>query len=744
MRFIVHVGPHKTGTTYIQNQLTAYRDILLDYGVCYPTDWTTEGIPWCHVDLVRELTESDFSAIAGKLDAIRSGNHPTVLISCEGLSTVDAAALTRFRQLVDAPIEIAFFLRRWPDLIASHAQEHVRQGGFSTLPEFCLEHLKRPLVSHILNYNIHIEKFADVFGKDALKIYSFDNMRETADVFTYFVKSALKLDLRPIEIEDFQHRSLSPEMIELVRILGLLAGKAPSGGVACKGNEIVNALRTLDAAPVAAKMAKYRREIEINEYAYPFEQIYSITYSQYRELVTPLNPGPPRDALFRRGTRALRYVSPEYLLDLDIQDDLRGLLARVVGEVTLLAWRDGRYEGPPEATLRPAASPARLLYGFGRNSARRDVFESGWSTPERDETWGTGTECSLVLPIPFDDQGCTFFMRFRPFIVPDRWPTQRVRVLANDVPVAEFRLEAEKATTMSAAIPAAALKGADRLRLVFQTPDAARASEFGLADNRVLSIALKQIVFGPLSDAAPSGAPAAGNAAGANQPGEPPAQDNAQPASPAPFAPLLTRFESLGENCEFGLVQRRCGIEPLGLLRFSSTPLSPLLQALRGRFAGMGQPDTIEIEVAASGREYMVFDRRYGFRYHAWVKLGEMAPEAIHAREVRRLPFLIRKLVEDLTEGEKIFIFHGMQPLAEREARELADAMRAYGPGTLLWVELADAAHPAGAVLPVAPGLLKGHMDRFAPGENAHDLSLDCWLTLCRTAEAMVRVPQAA
>ncbi len=35
-------------------------------------------------------------------------------------------------------------------------------------------------------------------------------------------------------------------------------------------------------------------------------------------------------------------------------------------------------------------------------------------------------------------------------------------------------------------------------------------------------------------------------------------------------------------------------------------------------------------------------------------------------------------------------------------------------------------------------------MDRFAPGENAHDLSLDCWLTLCRTAEAMVRVPQAA
>ncbi len=35
---------------------------------------------------------------------------------------------------------------------------------------------------------------------------------------------------------------------------------------------------------------------------------------------------------------------------------------------------------------------------------------------------------------------------------------------------------------------------------------------------------------------------------------------------------LMLQFESLGQNCEFGLVQRRAGADPLGLLRFDSAP----------------------------------------------------------------------------------------------------------------------------------------------------------------------------
>jgi hypothetical protein len=144
-----------------------------------------------------------------------------------------------------------------------------------------------------------------------------------------------------------------------------------------------------------------------------------------------------------------------------------------------------------------------------------------------------------------------------------------------------------------------------------------------------------------------------------------------------------------------------------------------------------------------NGREYMVFDRRFEFLYHAWVLADEMSPAEIHAREIRRLPFLVRKLLDDFADGSKIFVYHGMEPLAEADMARLLRALRAYGPNTLLWVEVGDAEHAPGTVEWAGPGLLKAYIDRFAPGENAHDLSLGCWTTICREAYRLRQKPAA-
>jgi hypothetical protein len=210
-----------------------------------------------------------------------------------------------------------------------------------------------------------------------------------------------------------------------------------------------------------------------------------------------------------------------------------------------------------------------------------------------------------------------------------------------------------------------------------------------------------------------------------------------------PDSELMMRFESLGENCEFGLVQRRCGAEPLGLFRFSSAPLPKLLAGLEARFDGLGAPENVEVMLSDNGREYMVFDRRFEFLYHAWVLADEMSPAEIHAREIRRLPFLVRKLLDDFADGSKIFVYHGMEPLAEADTARLLRALRAYGPNTLLWVEVGDAEHAPGTVEWAGPGLLKAYIDRFAPGENAHDLSLGCWTTICREAYRLRQKPAA-
>ena len=61
---------------------------------------------------------------------------------------------------------------------------------------------------------------------------------------------------------------------------------------------------------------------------------------------------------------------------------------------------------------------------------------------------------------------------------------------------------------------------------------------------------------------------------------------------------LVLQFESLGDNCEFGLVQRKAGAEPLGLLRFSSAPLPRLVRALRERFDGLTDPANVRLSSA--------------------------------------------------------------------------------------------------------------------------------------------------
>ena len=56
------------------------------------------------------------------------------------------------------------------------------------------------------------------------------------------------------------------------------------------------------------------------------------------------------------------------------------------------------------------------------------------------------------------------------------------------------------------------------------------------------------------------------------------------------LADISWRIESLGSDCLIGLVQRKFGAEPLGLLRFSTARMSALLPALETRFAGLGAP----------------------------------------------------------------------------------------------------------------------------------------------------------
>jgi hypothetical protein len=307
-------------------------------------------------------------------------------------------------------------------------------------------------------------------------------------------------------------------------------------------------------------------------------------------------------------------------------------------------------------------------------------------------------------------------------------PAQRLSVLVNGRQVGDFSLR--EIGTVECRIPWALIEGREWVSVVFRHPDAAVPQAInGVPDRRELAFAFELVTV--YREAEP-GAAASVPATGARASGD-------GSVDRLPLNELMMQFESLGENCEFGLVQRRCGAEPLGLLRFASAPLPVLLAGLRARFEGIGKPDEIDVRASENGQEYLVVDKRFGFLYHPWVLVGEAGPDAIRQREVKRLPFLRRKLLEDLDEARKIFVYRGMRQQPQVLVMRLVEALRAYGPVDLLWVTLHDKEHPPGTVEAVAPGLLKGYIDRFAPGENAHALSLECWIALCRNALALRR-----
>ncbi len=198
---------------------------------------------------------------------------------------------------------------------------------------------------------------------------------------------------------------------------------------------------------------------------------------------------------------------------------------------------------------------------------------------------------------------------------------------------------------------------------------------------------------------------------------------------------LALQFESIGDNCELGLVQRRAGVEPLGLLRFAGVPLRNLLRGLNARFVNIADPTHLRID--AENGEYMVKLTKYDFTYHAHVRVGEMDPAALHRQQCRTVGFLAQKLIADLEQPSKILVFRQNEPLSAGDLVDLRMALAAYGPSLLLWVKVASPGHPPGSVDVADEGMMVGYVRRLAERDRVPDLDYESWMRVLRGAHAI-------
>lgn len=397
------------------------------------------------------------------------------------------------------------------------------------------------------------------------------------------------------------------------------------------------------------------------------------------------------------------------------------------------------------------ASELALTIDFSATGNSQAYTAGGWAQAEKAFTWAIGAESHLRVQGPADIGECVLTLDVIPFVSPPTLPGQRLIVSVNGTVVGSSVFS--RPTLLGYRIPGEIVGATGLLEIALLHPDAARASDFEIsADSRLLAFSVVEAkLFRRLPDPAETAwkLPPGIMVSGKETPGfavERPRDLTEWVGQRAgvDLAQLALAFESVGENCEFGLVQRRCGAEPLGLLRFSSTFQRALIRGIDDGFNLLGDAEGVDPRLEGDApREYMIHEKHYRLVYHSFVYEGQRSLWLMREQETARLTFLRRKFLEELEVGEKIFVYKRNSHVPEEEILPLFMALRRQGPNTLLWVALAERDRPAGTVEVIRPGLLKGYIDRFAPEDNAHDFSFEGWMKVCANALILAKLGKA-
>jgi len=220
------------------------------------------------------------------------------------------------------------------------------------------------------------------------------------------------------------------------------------------------------------------------------------------------------------------------------------------------------------------------------------------------------------------------------------------------------------------------------------------------------------------------------------------------PAEPLPDlstlddATLIRSFESIGNNCELGIVQRELGAEPLDLYRFSAVPLGWILYGMDRAFAGIdaSDPHEVTLEHRPDGQHYYyVWQREYRIQYETGIRQDLKTPAAMKGESLRRMHYLSWRLMGSLAEGRRIFTYRSERRLEQAELDAFSDRLQSHGPAFGLVVHEADDAHPPGHMEWVAPNLLRATLHKFAnPACVVETIQVAPWLALCREAYRLI------
>ncbi|ALI56207.1 glycosyltransferase family 2 protein [Celeribacter marinus] len=237
-RLVIHIGQHKTGSTYLQHQLIAHHATLKTHGILVPKtglvtddhDDMRQGAMPGHQGLLAALRSGDERIWDALWDEIRSAKTHTVFISCENMSMPTAYERTA---MIDAlmhrfsgfgTVDVVAFQRDPTRYAESFYREWVAGGramGARSYAEFLVD-----FGTALCDLPAQLAPFEAATGR-AVQLGDFDAARNGGGIWPAFCALA-GLPIDPVTECPAQaaprYTSFSRESTDFLRLVNMLQG----------------------------------------------------------------------------------------------------------------------------------------------------------------------------------------------------------------------------------------------------------------------------------------------------------------------------------------------------------------------------------------------------------------------------------------------------------------------------------------------------------------------------------------
>lgn len=329
-RAIVHVGPHKTGSTYLQTCLRYHREALLARGFVVPEAWEHAADNPSHTGVLRALdSEAKLARARAVLERDLAPLGHTLLISAEELSTPRADRLPRLAALLHGlRVTIVFYVRRWSDLLPSGWQETVKQGQDFSFPDFYVAHVRNPRASQIFNLDLRLQPLAERFGRENLRLVCYTVLREQgADLFQHFAASFLDWEDPPVPPGNREmNASRSEASIELLRMLNQMEFAHSGRRSAALRDRFDRAAAELNLARILDALEAHMVSTLCSDGFPDVHALHERLYAEYRDNIVP--PALPR-LFFAPARREVLHVKDNTATQRDIFNEVQRIFDAV-------------------------------------------------------------------------------------------------------------------------------------------------------------------------------------------------------------------------------------------------------------------------------------------------------------------------------------------------------------------------------------------------------------------------------